>query len=179
MSEEVWKDVLNYEGLYKVSNLGRVKSLDRLCILSDGRRRVNKGKVLKVRYDIGGYEKVTLYKNKIGKILSVHYIVISTFNGDRPDGLVINHIDENRTNNQLDNLEYITQKENINHGTGNIKRKYSQPNSIRVSATNSICKLEFDSLSECSRALGLTVAHISNCIKGKRKTHGGYNFEKI
>lgn len=174
MSEEVWRDIKGYEGIYQVSNLGRVKSFDS----RDKLGRVRKGKILKPMLDIGGYEKVTLY-NKQPKIFSVHYLVISSFVGARPKNMVINHIDENKRNNNLNNLEYVSQKDNINHGSGNIRRMKNQPHSVKLIAKSNNNVFEFNSICECARELKLNIGHISECLNGNRKSHGGYTFEKI
>lgn len=105
--EEIWKDVVGYEGLYSVSNLGRI-------------RRESSGKGAK-RYRIfgikryGKYTQVQLYKNKIRSTPYVHRLVLESFVGKMPEGNQGNHIDGNKDNNCLSNLEYVTPSENIKH----------------------------------------------------------------
>lgn len=115
MCNEVWKDIKGYEGLYQISNLGRVKTL---------KPRYKDKIILKPLK--GSYLAVTLYKNKIGKRRTIHRLVAETFLeiGDR---MVVNHKDGNKKNNSLENLEVVTQKENVEHairtGIGTIGEK--------------------------------------------------------
>ena len=110
MKTEIWKDVLGYEGLYQVSNLGQVKSLNY--------RHTGKEAILKPGLGGTGYYGVILCKNGKKKRFSVHRLVVMAFIGPIPKGMVVNHISECQTDNRLENLEICTQKENINHGTG-------------------------------------------------------------
>jgi len=107
--QEIFKDIPNYEGLYQVSNLGRVKSLDRLSI-SESRI---KGKHLKPQKG-KQYYHVELYKYGKGKTRTIHQLVAESFLNHKPCGyaLVINHIDHNKLNNKVENLEIITSREN-------------------------------------------------------------------
>ena len=120
---EIWKDIIierngevyDYTGLYQVSNYGRVKSLDRLN--ASGHRL--KGKVLKPKINNKGYLNVSLCKNGKVKIFLVHRLVATAFIPN-PDNLpVANHLDENPSNCNVDNIEWCTQKHNINYGTRN------------------------------------------------------------
>lgn len=93
MSKEIWKNVVGYEGLYEISNLGRVKS------------NCNGGRILKWNVSNNGYATVELFKNKKSKRVLVHRLVASAFI-DNPNNLPqVNHIDENKLNNHVDNLE--------------------------------------------------------------------------
>lgn len=107
---EIWKDVKGYEGIYQVSDLGRVRSLDR--IISDGRKL--KGKILKNCNDTHGYLFVVLSKNGKIKTIRVHKLVAITFLNHEPCGLdlVVDHIDNNKLNNKVSNLQLITQRSN-------------------------------------------------------------------
>ena len=110
--DEIWRDIKNYEGLYQVSNKGRVKSLNY--------NRSGKERILKPRKASNGYLQVGLVKEGERKWYCVHRLVLSTFNPN-PDmeNLEVNHLDENKENNMLDNLEWVTHKSNCNHGTRN------------------------------------------------------------
>lgn len=99
---EIWKDVVGYEGLYQVSNLGRVKSLPKYNALSDRILKQNKS---------GLYYAVALYKNKISKTVVVHRLVASAFLGK--SNFHVDHIDGNRFNNRIENIRYCTPRENI------------------------------------------------------------------
>ena len=120
---EVWKDIPEYEGFYQVSNLGNVRSLDRVC----SRGRKLKGKVLKDALCGSGYFAVELNKNGKAKVITVHKLVAYAFLNHKPSGykLVVNHIDINRENNNLYNLEIITQRENTNQKHIKSSSKYT------------------------------------------------------
>jgi hypothetical protein len=115
IEKEIWKDIKGYEGLYQVSNLGNIKSLSREIICGNG-RTLSKEKIFKFR-NCDGYNRVHLMKYKKEKNLYVHRLVAEMFIPNPNNLPIINHIDENRSNNHVDNLEWCTQKENVNHGT--------------------------------------------------------------
>jgi hypothetical protein len=108
MKKEIWKDIIGYEGLYQVSNLGRVKSL--------GNDKSKKEKILKIRIGTKGYFIANIRKDKKSKAIDVHQLVAIAFLNHTPCGfkLVVNHIDFNKQNNNVDNLEIITHRENTN-----------------------------------------------------------------
>jgi hypothetical protein len=121
MVGEVWRDVQGYEGLYQVSNLGRVKSLNREVTrkYKSGKTStwIQKGKVLKAPLDISGYPRVALYKNYKSKFVFVHRLVAQAFLGSVKvtDDMQVNHMDGIKTNNYVDNLEWCTRSENMRH----------------------------------------------------------------
>jgi len=110
---EIWKDILGYEGVYQISDLGRVKSLERKRSLNTG---TIKEKILKLTVGQNKGMRVTLYLNTKPKMKEVHQLVSIAFLGHKPCGykLVINHKDFIRLNNCVSNLEIITQRENTN-----------------------------------------------------------------
>lgn len=111
--EEIWKDVVGYEGYYQVSNLGRVRSLDRIA--SNGRKI--KGKILSTKANTPPYyPRVSLSVNGKMKLVQVHRLVAQAFvyNPDPEHKTQVGHKDESRTNNRADNLEWVTPKENSN-----------------------------------------------------------------
>jgi hypothetical protein len=111
MKDEIWKSVKGYEGIYQVSDLGRVRSLDRIG--SDGNRY--KGQILKPAPDKKGYLTVNLSSNNKRKTRTIHQLVAESFLSHKPCGykLVVDHIDNNKVNNNLSNLQVITQRENV------------------------------------------------------------------
>ena len=107
-----WKPVKDYEN-YMISNFGEVKSLNY--------NHTGREKLLSQGKDGKGYLKVTLCKNGIKKPFSVHRLVYETLVGEIPEGMQCNHIDEDKENNRVDNLNLMTPKENINWGTHNAR----------------------------------------------------------
>ena len=165
MIEEIWKDIPNDEGIYQASNLGRVKSLERIDAL--GHRL--KEKILKPRLD-SRYYQVCLCKQSIKKNYRVHRLVWEAFNGQIPEGLQVNHINEVKTDNRLSNLNLMTAKENCNWGTRN--EKISKP-VLQFTLDNILVK-EFLSTIQIERELGFSCGNIVNCCNGRYKTAYGY-----
>ena len=177
MKKEYWKPILNYEGLYEVSNWGRVRSLDRWCSHRRG-KQLKKGRILKLCTNKGGYLYVYLWKNGKGKYFLVHRLVAEAFIPN-PDNLPqVNHKDENKLNNNAENLEWCSAKYNSNFGTRNER--------IIVKNTNGKCSkkvLQYDlegnfirewqSTKECGRN-GFNQGHVAECCRGERKTHKGF-----
>ena len=120
---EEWRPIEGYEGLYEVSSYGRVRSLDRYVKYSNGRIHLYKGKVLSPIKDTDGYLKVNLYCNGKNKKCLVHRLISQAFIPN-PLGLPqVNHRDEDKSNNSIDNPEWCTAKYNINYGTARIRSR--------------------------------------------------------
>lgn len=119
--DEIWIDIKGYETIYKISNLGNVKSLNF--------NRTKKEKELLKINGTDGYDYITLTKNGIQKRYPVHRLVCSHFITEDINNKVINHIDFNRKNNNVSNLESITHRENMSHSN---KHKTKSCNSIGV-----------------------------------------------
>lgn len=108
---ETYKDIIGYEGLYQVSNFGNVKSLNRIILRSDGRKRTIKEKIKEGTHN-KGYKRIVLYdNNSVGKSYYVHRLVLQTFL--QKSDLYIDHIDGNKKNNVLENLRYVTNSQNL------------------------------------------------------------------
>ena len=113
---EIWKDIEGYEGLYEVSSYGRVRSLGQFVNHNFGGYAYRKGRILKPGLGSRGYLSVTLSKNGIQKQYTVHRLVAQAFI-ENPDNLPqVNHKDEDRTNNNVTNLEWCDAKYNVNYG---------------------------------------------------------------
>lgn len=123
MEKEIWKDIPGYENSYEISNLGRVRSLDRIIIRRDGKKYSSKGKVLKQNTDKYGYNYVNLRKDYSQKSFVIHNLVTSVFIGEKPKGYEVCHINNDKSDNSILNLRYDTKRENaIDHyRTGNNK----------------------------------------------------------
>ena len=160
MKIEIWKPVVGYEGLYEVSNWGRIKST-----------KYGKERILKLIKDKDGYLFVRLYKNGIIKNYFVHRLVAQAFIPN-PDNLPqVNHKDENPINNVVSNLEWCDAKYNCNYGNRNKKvaEKLSKP--ILQYTLDGKFVREWESYRECKRN-GFN--HVDMVCRGKRKSCGGF-----
>lgn len=184
MKKEIWKAIEGYEGWYEVSSFGRVRSLDRVIFNSDGRKRLWKGIIMKIRKDRGGYLTCCLRKNSKCKLLKVHRLVAQTLIPN-PDNLPqVNHKDEVKTNNHVDNLEWCDSKYNVNYGTAIQRRTETQLNSLKLSKpvlqidknSNEIIT-EYPSANEAARKLNINQGSISNCCNGNCKTYKGFKWK--
>lgn len=160
--QEIWRDVVGYEGLYKVSNRGRVKSLN-----YEG---LGKEEFLKLSPDKHGYMRVYLYKDKKRKTCQVHRLVAEAFipNPNKlPD---VNHKNENPRINDISNLEWCTEKYNCNYGNRNKKISKAV---LQYDANYNLIR-EWNSIIEASKELKITDSNISRCCRDLRKTAGKY-----
>lgn len=157
---ERWKPVKGYEGIYEVSNHGRVRSVDRTVNYSDGRVHRYKGKVLSAGLSKrGGYPLVSLYTQGKNQMRYVHTLVAEAFIGTRPEGTEVCHNDGDPTNNHVDNLRYGTSSDNeldkVRHGTHANAAKTHCPLGHELFAENippSIAKLGRRQCLACARA---------------------------
>ena len=173
---EIWKDIKGFEGLYQVSNLGRVKSLERI----DAKGNKRKERILKSSIIRNGYYLVCLHKQSIQKSYYIHRLVYEAFNGQIPEGLQVNHINEVKTDNKLENLNLMTRKENINWGTrneraGKVLKNGKKSKSVLQFDLNDNFVKEYPSTHQVERELGFANGNIVNCCNGKLKT--AYNYK--
>ena len=179
---EVWKPIPNYEGFYEVSNIGRVRSLYRY-------------KKILHPSDTNGYRTVELWKGKKRKRIGVHRLVAMAFI-DNPDNKpFVNHKDETRDNNSVDNLEWVTHVENCRYGTAikrrtqhldYSKRRINNKHQIEVVSKPIVqCNREgapikkWLSITECAKALGMSPSGISKAIQRGNTTRSGYKFKEV
>ena len=177
--QEIWKDVVGYEGLYQVSNFGRIKSLPKLH--NSTHPYVTKERILKFFPNKDGYWLVDLYKNKQKKHHQVHRLVAIAFIPNPMGKPEINHLNEVITDNRVENLEWATRTENNNYGNRNKKvslslKKYSTMYA-QICRNNFSKKVEqytldgvlvkvWCSVSEVNRKLGFSQGNISSCCRG-------------
>ena len=179
--EEIWMPVIGYEGLYQVSNMGNVRSLDREITDRSGCVRILKGRVRKQVMTRGGYLMVGLCKECKGKWFKVHRLVWMAFNGIIPDGMQINHIDEDKSNNNVNNLNSMDCVSNINWGTG-IERRASQARKPVIQMSKDGKEIQrFNSVTEAANALGLHHVSISKCCLNRPHciSTGGYMWKYV
>ena len=166
---ENWRTVLGYEGLYQVSDLGNVKSLN--YKLTGKEHVLSPGKVR------GGYLRVYLYKGGNNKSFFVNRLVWEAFNGPIPEGMQVNHINENKTDNRLENLNLMTPKENTNWGTGIARSAKSKKKMVEQHTLDGTHICTWFSATDVERELGYGQGNISKCCCGKRKTAYNYTWK--
>lgn len=165
--KEIWKNVEGYEGLYKVSNLGKVKSLPRNGTIKQER-------ILKQTVDSNGYLIVGLHKNNKAKKVCVHWLVANAFIPKEKEHEVINHIDGNKFNNKLSNLERCTQRHNVRESYRLGLEKPSNEKKVLQYDLKGNFINEWKSGTEASRQLNMSQANISACCRGLRKQANGF-----
>lgn len=177
MSIEIWKDVVGYEGLYQVSSEGRVKSVDRWVKCNTG-TMIKKGTFLKF-YDREGYDYVFLYKNGqrlftgVGRLVAIAFI-------PNPDNLPeVNHKNEIKKDNRVENLEWCTRDYNMHYGTQYFRAAQKRTNGIRSRKILQYTKsgefiAEYPSMGELKRLFGYNQGAISMCCSGKCKSVYGF-----
>ena len=166
---EIWKDVKGYEGRYVVSNIGRVKRLERVTV----QKHLLQEKLIHIDVKRNGYCQVQLWKD--GKDIQklVHRLVAEAFIEKKEDCYFINHKDENKQNNCVNNLEWVSSKENANYGTRNVRisktQQSNQKNSIPVYAIYEDGTDEwFVSGRAASRSLSISQSGLRNSISKGR-----------
>ena len=173
MKGEIWKDIEGFEGLYQVSNMGRVKSLERIKWNGRDYCKIPE-RIRKPQNNGNGYLYVMLWKDGKGKKYLVHRLVASVF-CENPHGYTeVNHLDECKTNNCADNLEWCSRSYNMTYnGRANkVGKKISKPVIAIDKRTGLI--LEFVSCIEAERETGIDHSNICDCCKGKRNSAGGF-----
>lgn len=178
MKEEVWKVYPKYPWI-EASNLGRVRTKDRTVIRSDGRKQFVKGRVLKQWKSNSGYMLVSFCANGKQVKLLVHRIIAITFIPNPNNYPEVNHIDCDRANNRLDNLEWCTHQENITYSNklGHLVNNNPGKPVIAINPETSEVFF-FESQHEAARQLRVSVGNMNSVIKGKHhyKTAGGFWF---
>lgn len=177
---EIWKDIAGYEGLYQVSNFGRVRSLKRVFIDTIGRTRHFNEIILNPKLKNGSnYLIVSLYKHidhkHISKDYHIHRLVAKAFIPN-PDNLPqINHKDENKLNNRIDNLEWCTQEYNLNYGTRLKRLAKSKSKPVLCVETGII----YPSINEASKMTNICRTSISKVLNKKTPAVYGYHWKFV
>jgi hypothetical protein len=177
--QEIWRNIVGFEGKYAVSNLGNIKTLERPC---ENKRRNLKEGLLSPRMNRSGYLQVLLYNKGYRKTVTVHKLVADAFIDNSLNKPQINHIDGNKKNNHVNNLEWTTAKENTSHahllglcslriGKNNSASKYVE----QLALSGSLIKI-WESMREAGKALKVSQSSICQCCKGKVLSVGGFKW---
>ena len=186
---EIWKDVIGYDNVYQISNLGRVRSLNRTDVDCHGRMQKRKGKLIKPTENSNGYLRVYLaYRGKKEKRF-IHRMVAEAFvpNSDPDINDIVNHMDCNPKNNKYDNLEWTTRKGNIQYAVlkGRMKRNKKWIERLYISLDSVAKPIEmidivsgnvikrYRHLNDCSKD-GFCPSSVCKCCKNQQKQHKGY-----
>lgn len=171
VTSEIWKPVKGYEGLYVISNLGRIKSFAR-----PWDNRTLKDRIMRQYVGKTGYFNVRLCKNSRTKLCKTHRLVAEAFIDNPHHYPVINHKDGNKLNNNVSNLEWCTYSHNIKHAYDHGLRKIKRI--AQVNGDGSLVR-EWRRVSEASRETGTNLSHIWDCCNNKRDSAGGYIWQYI
>ena len=174
---EIWKEIKNYEGLYEVSSYGNVRSLNY--------KRTYQAKILKTRINRHGYEVVDLSKDGVRKTCQVHRLVAETFLSNPEEFDTVDHIDSNKTNNHLNNLQWMSRGDNarkawddglcFNVGE-NLKYCNKSTNRPTKKVINLTTKEIYDSITEAGKKNNINRRRISDCCRHKQKSAGGFQW---
>ena len=170
---EEWREIEGFEGLYLISNLGRIYS-------------INSDIIRKTKINNSGYEMVSLFDKGKEKTILVHRLVAKAFCDGFYEGLVVNHRDSDRLNNVSTNLEWVTQRENIHdcmrRGKLSVKEAHAVAHEKRKRETIqlTLCGEEirrYPSATEAAKVLGVSATSVSRCAAGNRKTAFGFKWK--
>ena len=167
MNNEIWKDIEGYEGLYQVSNLGNIKRIFKSHIV-----------LCKPSFDTRGYKQIVLSKNRKRKSYKVHRLVAKAFIPNHNNLPCINHKDEDKTNNCVDNLEWCTIEYNNNYGTRGYRCTRHKLKKVKLfdSSGKKVIKI-YNSLKDAEKETNICSSNISACCRKIIKKAGGFIWE--
>jgi len=177
VEEEIWKDIPGYEGLYQVSNLGRVKSLSRLKRCGRSSFYEEPDILLKPKKAGAGRLYVSLYKNGKRNNLYIHRLVLITFVGPCPQGMECCHYDDNPLNNRLDNLRWDTHKNNVIDRINNDKQVRGSRSGVSILTEQAVTEIKKIlsiggyKIKEIAKKYGVAMSTISEIKNGNNWKH--------
>ncbi len=178
--KEIWKDIKGYEGLYMVSSLGKVKSLDHyvdVCIYKKAYgKALHKGIDCRLWTDKDGYLIVNLSKDGVSRHKRVHRLVAEAFIPHVTGKVIVNHKNGIKSDNRVANLEWATTFENAFHANRILKVRHKKGIAVRQYDLNGNFIAIYKSMSDAGKAIKRSSALISGCCKGKIDKAGGYRF---
>lgn len=184
-TNEIWREIPGYEGLYEVSNTGRIRSLRPKTRIAD-----KEGGIMRQKYDTKGYLRVNLHKEGKCRAELVRRKVAEAFIPNPNNYPEVGHDDDCKTNNAVENLYWTTRQENLTHNGLNLRvrdkrsgdgiKRVIEALSIPVVGTNIKTgeEITFSSMQEASRN-GFDSGKVSECCSGKRGSHHGYTWRKL
>lgn len=177
---EIWKDIEGYEGLYQVSNLGRVKSLKRVVHQNQKGGQLTpmiyKGRILKINYHTTiEYGFCQLSKDNIQETKLIHRLVAEAFIPNPNNYPCVNHRNEDKTDNRVENLEWCTQRYNVNYGTSRERASINNPLCKRIKVDG----LVFRSICEAERFLNCPKNALFQVLKNNKNTYKGHKIERV
>lgn len=170
-AKERWKDIPNFEGLYQASSFGRIKSLGNAC--------ARKEKILKGAIAGTGYFYVTLWKKGKHKRFRLSRIIAITFIKSDDSKMDVNHINGNKLDNRIENLEWLSRSDNHLHAYRRGLKLPPQSKSVLQCDLNGTIIKKWDSVIKASSELNFKISNISACALGKRKRAYGFTWKYL
>lgn len=177
-NNEVWKDIVGYEGIYQVSNHGRVKALPKTIEYSDGKVIPYDEIIMRSIIEKEGYKVVNLTNNGVQRQFRVHRLVAKAFIPNPNNYPQVNHRDEIKSNNNVENLEWCTHKYNQNYGTSIERSSKNRSRSVMKMTLDGEDLKEYASATVATQD-GFDNSAIGKCCKGYVNTHRGYKWRYV
>lgn len=189
MMEEIWKDILDYEGYYQISDLGNIRSLDRIIKHSTGADKICRGSSKVIHTTPNGYKTARLYKKGIGKQMLVHRVVAKVFIPNPKNKPCVNHINGIKTDNRVENLEWVTYSENQIHSFRVLGTKSSKHMLGKIPGNSKYVGMfdkdtgdilnTYRTATEAAKHIGGGQGRICMCCRGEQKHCYGYIYTYI
>lgn len=174
---EIWKDIKGYEGLYQISNTGKVKSLTRYINSKSGRKLLIKEKIRKTTTTTAGYEYTVLANKGKNKTLLIHRLVAEAFIPNPNNYACVNHIDENKSNNNVSNLEWCNYEYNNTYKNIHLRRNLDNVARKVIQYDLDMNEIKrWNTVTDASNEFNAKAANIIKCCKGERNHCCGFKW---